>query len=419
MKILMINKFLYPNGGSETYVLKLGEYLQNEGHEVQYFGMEHEGRCVGNQVNAYTTDMDFHGGSKLSKLLYPIKTIYSLEARKKIRLVLDDFKPDVCHLNNFNYQLTPSIILEIVKWRKQTGRSCRIVYTAHDYQLICPNHMLYNPNTCKNCEKCIKGQFYNCAKNKCIHGSFFKSLVGCFEAYYWNLRKIYKYIDVVICPSDFVKKILSKRETFKLKTTTIHNFIDKVECANKDILNYSCKIKLPDKYVLYFGRYSEEKGLRTLFQACRNLKDIIFVFAGDGPLKYEVSDLSNAVDVGFQRGDELKTIIKNAMFCICPSEWYEIYGLTNAEAIEIGTPVVAAKIGGISEVVDDGSTGKLFDPGNVVELSEIINNLYHSPNELEMLRSGCLCKKNIKYVDEYYKKLYEIYAGSVVQRTLC
>ena len=82
MKILMVNKFLYPNGGSETYIFKLGEYLESHGHEVQYFGMEHEGRCVGNHTEAYTSDMDFHGGSKLSKLTYPIKTIYSSEASK-------------------------------------------------------------------------------------------------------------------------------------------------------------------------------------------------------------------------------------------------------------------------------------------------------------------------------------------------
>ena len=80
MRSLMINKFLYPNGGSETYIFKLGEALEQHGHQVQYFGMEHEGRCVGNRVNAYTSDMDFHGGSKLSKLTYPIKTIYSKEA---------------------------------------------------------------------------------------------------------------------------------------------------------------------------------------------------------------------------------------------------------------------------------------------------------------------------------------------------
>ena len=72
MKVLIINKFLYPNGGSETYIFKLGEALEQHGHEVQYFGMEHEGRCVGNRVNAYTSGMDFHGGSKLSKLTYPM-----------------------------------------------------------------------------------------------------------------------------------------------------------------------------------------------------------------------------------------------------------------------------------------------------------------------------------------------------------
>ena len=104
MRILLLNKFLHANGGSETYIFKLGEALEQHGHEVQFFGMDHKGRCVGNRVNVYTSDMDFHGGSKLSKLTYPIKTIYSSEARKKLRLVLDDFQPDVCHLNNVEYQ---------------------------------------------------------------------------------------------------------------------------------------------------------------------------------------------------------------------------------------------------------------------------------------------------------------------------
>ena len=94
MRIIEINKFLFRNGGSETYIFKLGEALEQHGHEVQYFGMEHEGRCVGNRVNAYTSDMDFHGGSKLSKLTYPIKTIYSKEARVQLRKVLDDVALD-------------------------------------------------------------------------------------------------------------------------------------------------------------------------------------------------------------------------------------------------------------------------------------------------------------------------------------
>ena len=192
MKILIINKFLFLKGGSETYILKMGEQLQKMGHEVQYFGMEHGDRIVGNKVGAYTKEMDFRTSSKLERLTYPIKTIYSVEARKKIRKVLEDFKPDVCHLNNFNYQLTPSVILEIKKWRKQTGCQCKIIYTAHDSQLVCPNHMLRNPKTHQNCEDCIGEKFIHCVKNRCIHGSFFKSVLGAAEAYFWKFMGVYK-----------------------------------------------------------------------------------------------------------------------------------------------------------------------------------------------------------------------------------
>ena len=253
MKILMINKFLYPNGGSETYIFKLGDYLKSQGHEVQYFGMEHDGRCVGNAVNAYTSDMDFHGGSKLAKLTYPLKTIYSPEARKKLRLVLDDFQPDVCHINNFNYQLTPSIILEIVKWRRESRKRCRIVFTAHDYQLICPNHMLNNPNTHENCEKCLGGHFLSCMKGKCIHGSTAKSAIGMMEAEFWKRNGAYKYIDTMICCSEFLKTKMDSNPLFAKKTVAMHNFVDRVEWK-----------ETPKKdYVLYFGRFSKEKGIDT------------------------------------------------------------------------------------------------------------------------------------------------------------
>lgn len=109
------------------------------GHEVQYFGMEHEGRVVGNHAESYTSDMDFHG-TGMQKLLYPFKILYSTEARRKIRSVLADFQPQVVHLNNINFQITPSIIDEIMSWDSQI----KIVYTAHDYQWICPNHMMKN-----------------------------------------------------------------------------------------------------------------------------------------------------------------------------------------------------------------------------------------------------------------------------------
>lgn len=368
MKILMINKFLHPNGGSETYIFKLGAYLQTQGHEVQYFGMEHEGRIVGNRVNAYTSNMDFHGGSKLSKLLYPIKTIYSAEARKKIRLVLEDFQPDVCHLNNFNYQLTPSIILEIRKWEKQSGHKCKIIYTAHDYQLVCPNHMCNNPSTHENCEKCLGGHFLNCTKGRCIHGSLAKSAIGAVEAAFWKWMGVYKQIDTVICCSRFMKTKLDTNPVLAQKTVVIHNFVDPVEQK---------KVQKKD-YVLYFGRFSQEKGIETLVKAAKELPEIPFIFAGSGPLEYLLADIPNIQNVGFQTGEALETLIREARFTVYPSEWYENCPFSVMESQMYGTPVLGANIGGIPELIRVGETGELFESGNVKALTEAILNIWNT-----------------------------------------
>ena len=398
MKILMINKFLYPNGGSETYIFKVGAQLEKMGHEVQYFGMEHEGRIVGNRVDAYTSNMDFHGGNKLAKLLYPIKTIYSAEARKKIRLVLDDFQPDVCHLNNFNYQLTPSIILEIRKWEKQTGHKCKIIYTAHDYQLVCPNHMCNNPNTHENCEKCLGGHFLNCTKGRCIHGSLAKSAIGTMEATFWKWMGVYKQIDTVICCSRFMKTKLDTNPVFAKKTVVMHNFVDPVE--NKEVQKKD--------YVLYFGRYSQEKGISTLVQAAKELTEIPFIFAGSGPLEYLLADVPNIQNVGFQRGEALETLIREARFTVYPSEWYENCPFSVMESQMYGTPVLGANIGGIPELIQVGETGELFESGNGEELLQKIQMLYKDKTKLAIYSDNC---NRIQFdtLEQYTKKLMCIF----------
>lgn len=399
MKILMINKFLHPNGGSETYIFKLGEYLQSIGHEVEYFGMEHEGRIVGNSVDAYTADMDFHEGSKLSKLTYPLKTIYSTQARKQIRKVLDSFKPDVCHLNNFNYQLTPSIICEIVKWRKQENKECRIVYTAHDYQLVCPNHMCRNIVTDENCEKCLNGSFLNCTKGRCIHQSLSKSFIGTLEASFWKLKRVYKYIDTFICCSQFMKTKLDTNPLFREKTVALHNFID------EDGLKQPAE---KQDYVLYFGRFSQEKGVDTLIDVCKELPQIKFIFAGTGPLEEKLNGIENITNVGFKTGDDLKNLISEAKFTIYPSQWYENCPFSVMESQMYGTPVIGADIGGIPELIRDKETGELFESSNASQLKEKIQRLYNDHSALEMYSVNCL-KSQFDTVKEYTEKLIDIY----------
>ena len=393
MKVLMIKKVLYPNGGSETYIFKIGEWLEKNGHEVQYFGMEHAGRCVGNRVNAYTSNMDFHGGSILSKLTYPIKTIYSSEARKQIRKVLDDFKPDVCHINNFNYQLTPSIILEIKNWNK----NCRIIFTAHDYQLVCPNHMCNNPNTHENCEKCLGGHFINCTKGKCIHGSTAKSAIGTMEAYFWKMKGTYKYFDKMICISQFEKELIDSNPLFRNKTVKLLNFSEE----------YNYRIIEKKDYVFYFGRFSTEKGIGTLIQAAKELPSINFIFAGTGPLEDEIGGVANIINLGFQKGEALEKLIREARFTIVPSEWYEPFGLTIVEALAKGTPVLGANIGGIPELIQVGKTGDLFESGNKEELKRKIVEMLEKSSEYS---KNC---RNISFdtIDEYCQKLMKIYRG--------
>ena len=403
MKILLINKFLYPNGGSETYIFGLGKKLREMGHEVQYFGMEHEGRIVGNHAESYTSNMDFHSG-KLQKLLYPFKIIYSKEARKKIRLVLDDFAPDVVHLNNINFQITPSILYEIKDYEKKNKKSVRIVYTAHDYQWVCPNHMMMIPSTGALCFACRGGNFGACSKNRCIHNSRIKSLLGTIEAEYYKRRKSYDMVDTIICPSAFMKKQLDTDPVLQKKTIMLHNFVTPAGAEDEIGTWETIKKRLPERYVLYFGRFSEEKGVKTLLNVCKSMTSVSFVFAGTGPLTEEVSRIPNIRNVGFVRGEALKKLIAGAEFSLYPSQWYENCPFSVMESQLYGTPMIASSLGGTPELLQDGMTGELFEAGNAAELKEKIARLWEHPEICEKYRENC---KNIKFdtIEEYCGKI--------------
>ena len=400
MKILIVNKFLYPNGGSETYIFKLGDQFAQMGHEVQYFGMEHENRIVGNNVESYTSNVDFHTG-KIQKLLYPFRIIYSWEARRKIRKVLDDFKPDIVHLNNFNFQLTPSILYEIRSYRKETGRKVKVVFTAHDSQLVCPNHLMQQYGRLERCSKCVGGSPWNCARYKCIHGSFVKSLLGSCEAWIYRRFRTYRLIDLTICPSRFLAEKLETCPELKGKIIVMHNFVDEMstlQVADRE----------QNSYVLYFGRFSKEKGIETLLKVCEKLSDIPFVFAGNGPLENQVNTIRNIENKGFQTGQALQKLIINASFSVFPSECNENCPLSVMESLAYGTPVVGSRTGGVPELIEEEKNGLLFSSGNVQELSDKIRYLWSEKSVRERMAQEC---RNNRFdtVSDYCKVLLDHY----------
>ena len=372
MKILIINKFLYLKGGAESYVFGLGDALSKNGHEVQFFGMADEKNIVGNCAGSYAERVDLHTKNPFKKASYAFKSIYSASARRQLRKALDAFCPDVCHLNNFNYHLTPSIILEIRRWEKERGRKCAVVYTAHDYQLVCPNHMCYSLRSGNVCEKCLDGKYSGCFTNKCIHLSTAQSLIGATEAFIWKKAGVYKNIDRIICCSEFVKSKLDRVSAFAGKTVKLQNFVTVPE-----IVAFEKK-----DYVLYFGRYEKEKGIEALARAARLLPHIKFVFAGRGAMETALQGVSNIENVGFRSGDELARLICEARFTVCPSEWYENCPLSVMESVSLGTPVVASNIGGIPELIRDGVSGELFEAGNAEALAEKINTLWRDSKKL-------------------------------------
>jgi glycosyltransferase involved in cell wall biosynthesis len=185
---------------------------------------------------------------------------------------------------------------------------------------------------------------------------------------------------------------------FKTKTVAMLNFIDAVtwkDTAKKD-------------YALYFGRFSEEKGIKTLVSVCRELSDVQFIFAGTGPLEDEMKGVKNIKNVGFQTGEALETLIREARFSIYPSEWYENCPFSVMESQMYGTPVLGADIGGIPELITVGKTGELFKSGDKEELKKQIQRLWGDRSLTDTYSKNC---RDISFdtVEQYYQKIKKIY----------
>ncbi len=402
MKILIVNKFLYPRGGSESYMLSLGDQFKKQGHAVEYFGMYDEKNTVGNTAGKYTQNMDFHGKG-IGRFLYPFKILYSFEAKKKIMQVIDSFKPDIVHMNNINFQLTPSIIYGIKK------RGIPLVQTVHDYQMICPNHLLYNFSKNEPCEKCIRGSYRHCIQNKCIHESRVKSILGVLEAKLYAWMRTYKKVDLFVCPSFFLEnKLLSAKEYYRGKTLTIHNFINKKQFLQAD--------RNEKDYIVFVGRLSKEKGVLHLAHAARLLPEYTFMVAGSGPDESVLYDIPNVKLFGFLTGDKLTQLMGEAKVLLLPSVCYENCPLSILEAQALGVPVVTMNSGGMAELVKDGVTGTLVSEltpeGIALKLKETMENeVYYNT-----LKENCKNEKdNILSVETYCEILEKEYEKLVVR----
>ena len=398
MKILLVNKFLYAKGGAENYVIKLGHYLKKQGHEVQYFGLENEKNILKKDWNLYVKEYDF-SKNNIKSAVNVFSLIYSRDGKMKMKTLLNLYNPELIILNNIEYHLTPSIILEIGKY-KEKNKNAKLFYVAHDYQLVCPSHGLFDSDI-NICEKCLDGNYWNCYKTKCLKASRLKSLIGTIDSTYWHKKNVYKYVDKIICPSDFLKKKLDTQEEFRNKTVTIHNFVD----------NLKRKKYKKEDYIINFGKFCKDKGTETLLKVVKELPNIRFVFAGYGPTENEFKKYKNVEYVGFKSGEELIELISKARFSIYPSEWYENCPFSVIESQMYGTPVIGSNMGGIPELIKVGETGEIFEAKDVEDLKNKILKLWNNKELLDNYSKNCRLI-DIETLESYTQKIFDLYEGN-------
>jgi len=361
--LLTVNNYHYPRGGAEVVFLEQNRLFQKKGYEVVPFCMTHPDNLASPYSDFFVDEIEFGANySLVESVLRVPKVIYSREAQQKLNRLIDKTSPDAAALHNIYHHISPSILSTLKK------REVPVVMTLHDLKLACPSYKMLASDGI--CERCKGGKLHNVIRHRCVKNSLALSTVVYLESSLHRLLGTYeKCVDRFIVPSQFFKSKLSEWGIDADKMIHVPNFVDAQAFKPGDAAG---------DYFLYFGRLAPEKGVGTLIDAAV-AAGVKLKLVGTGPeeaaLKARAENL--AVDVefcGYQTGDALHNIVRDARAVVLPSEWYENGPMSVLESYALGTPVLGANIGGIPEMIRDGETGGIFPSENSQALADVLGN---------------------------------------------
>ncbi len=400
MKVLLINKYLYPKGGDAISTLATGSLLAHKGHDVYFWGMNHPSNAGFLHSEYFVSHVDYNKSlGKTNQLKAAVNILYSFEAKKKLEIVINKIQPEIVHLNNFAHQISPSILHVLRKNKIPT------VMTMHDYKMVCASYSLLLNG--KLCEKCKNGKYFHCLLQKCSKRSSLKSLLNTVEMYlHHDILHIYDGISIYISPSKFLKSKVEEMG-FKHEVVYLPNFVD--------VDTFHPLYDSQEESIVYVGRLSHEKGIETLMDAVKGVK-VKLKIIGEGPLteslinKSKEERIQNVEFLGYKKGEELQNEIRKSILMVIPSEWYENNPRSVIEAFALGKPVIGARIGGIPELVRDWETGITFESGNMADLRDklelLLNNRERIPDMGRRARAFVIKELNSEM---HYKNLLNIY----------
>ena len=404
MKILLINNCHYRRGGADVVYLNTGDLLSSRGHDVAYFSTKSQFNTPAPYSEFFVSDVDALKLNFVEQLLYMPRKLFSRESSRNLKKIIDLFQPDLAHIHLYKGGLTASILPVLRK------RKIPVVITLHDYSLLCPRNIMIDGEG-KICERCLTATRLNCIYHKCNRKNLYYSIVNYIEfVLNNNILKPGNYFNKIICVSKFNYFKHSVHPLFNDRFLHLYNFYPLLSQSNPNATKGS--------YFLFYGRLAPEKGVATLLNTWKRLgKEVELKIIGEGVMSALIKDeirkcnLTNVEFIGFRKGEELFSYIRDASFVVVPSEWYENNPLTIVEAYSSGKPVIGSNIGGIPELIIEDKTGYLFSMGNSSEFEEKIKKAVNlSENEyLEMSESAYrfACDKFSEKV--HYRDLLNIY----------
>ncbi len=398
MRIIQANKFYFLKGGAERYFFELTRQLVGRGHQVVPFAMKYP-RNEPTQFRKYfvsTVSTEEQYGWQ--GLRTAGRVLYSFEAAGKFSALAKETEPDILHAHNIYHQLSPSILAAASRLGIPS------VMTLHDYHLVSPNYLMFDRGRIVELSK--KHPYWDTFKRRTIGGSFASSALSAFEGWLHKKLKLYDSVRTFIAPSRFLKNKCVEYGIAPGRIEVIPHFID---LSGRETVSSS------ERSVLFVGRLSEEKGAMTLIEAMRDLPDIRCVIVGEGPQRtrlHKTADdlkLRNVEFTGALYGDELKAEYERARVVIIPSVCYENAPMVALEAYAWGKPVAASNIGGLPEVVRNGETGLLFEPGNSRDLADKISRLMDEDRAARMGAAGRALAEREYDPETHLEKILGVY----------
>lgn len=415
MTIIIINYRFFISGGPERYLFNVIDLLQKKGHTVIPFSVKHNKNistpyesyfldAIGDGDEVYANEYNKTNFDTVKKSLG--RMLYSKEAKKKLKVLIKDVKPDLIYVLHYQNKISASIF-EAAK-----EENIPVVVRISDFGQICANSLLYRLKENEICEKCINGSRWNAVKYKCVQDSYVYSAIKAASlAIAESVVKIRPKINAYVIPSSFTMQKLSEYGIDNKKLNHIPTFFNHEIIADASSLSYQ-------PFALFIGRIVQEKGLLTMVKAFANTNlnlKIIGFSNNDYQLeleKYLADKPHNIEFLGRKSFQEIVPYLQTCAFTIVPSETYDNFPNTVLESYAFKKAVIATDLGSLKEMIIDKKTGVLFKMHNETDLREKAISLLNNPELSKQYGINGFKKLQDEYGAEmHYNKLMNVFSS--------